>query len=157
MDCHPGVVSINCIRSLKANEHICSGSNQDIAHQHLSEDLKQLAKWIEQSKMKLNADKSSVMWLPQSLVNAPPPDVKINDICLTPVKVQKYLGVINCGGWIMSQLFVKRFLFYLLNQARAGRRPARAWFLEITLMRTSVCVCVCVCVVCVSAPQAIRN
>ena len=31
-----------------------------------------------------------------------------------------------------------------LNQARAGRRPARAWFLEITLMRTSVCVCVCV-------------
>ena len=32
----------------------------------------------------------------------------------------------------------------LLNQARAGRRPARAWFLEITLMRTSVCVCLCV-------------
>ena len=32
----------------------------------------------------------------------------------------------------------------LLNQARAGRRPARAWFLEITLMRTSVCVCMCV-------------
>ena len=34
----------------------------------------------------------------------------------------------------------------LLNQARA-------WFHEITLMRTLVCVCMC----CVSAPQAIKN
>ena len=74
---------------------ICSGINQDIAHQHLSEDLKQLARWIKQSKMRLNADKSSVMWFrPQTLVGAPPPDVKINDICLTHVKVQKYLGII---------------------------------------------------------------
>jgi len=34
-----------------------------------------------------------------------------------------------------------------LNQARTGRRPARAWFLEITFVR-DVCmrVCVCVCV-----------
>ena len=31
------------------------------------------------------------------------------------------------------------------NQARAGLWPARAWFLEITLMRTSVFVCVSVC------------
>ena len=34
----------------------------------------------------------------------------------------------------------------LLNQARAGLRPARAWFLKIDPVRTSVCVCVCVCV-----------
>ena len=33
-----------------------------------------------------------------------------------------------------------------LNQARAGRRPARAWFLKINPVRTSVCVFVCVCV-----------
>ena len=46
----------------------------------------------------------------------------------------------------------------LLNQARAGHRPARAWFLEIVFVKTSVCVCVCLCVcVCVSAPQAIKN
>ena len=43
-----------------------------------------------------------------------------------------------------------------LNQARAGRRPARAWFLNIDMVRTSVCVCVCVSV-CVSAPRAIKN
>ena len=36
-----------------------------------------------------------------------------------------------------------------LNQARAGRRPARAWFLRIAFVREvsmRVCVCVCVCV-----------
>ena len=38
-----------------------------------------------------------------------------------------------------------------LNQARTGRRPARAWFLKIDPvrivgMRACVCVCVCVCV-----------
>ena len=35
-----------------------------------------------------------------------------------------------------------------LNQARAGRRPARAWFLKIDPVRIvgmRVCVCVCVC------------
>ena len=32
------------------------------------------------------------------------------------------------------------------NQARAGRRPARAWFPNIDPVRTSVCVCVFVCV-----------
>ena len=36
-----------------------------------------------------------------------------------------------------------------------GQRP-RAWFLEIVLVRASVCVCVYVCV-CVSAPKAINN
>ena len=40
-----------------------------------------------------------------------------------------------------------------LNQARAGRRPARAWFIEITSVRMYVCVCVCVCVwMCVCPP-----
>ena len=77
----------------------------------------QLAKWIEQSKMKLNADKSSVMWFrPQSLVNAPPPDVKINDICLTPVKVQKYLGVIfdDQLRWLDHvSVICKKISFYL--------------------------------------------
>ena len=37
---------------------------------------------------------------------------------------------------------------YLLNQARAGRRPARTWFLEIAFVREVrsyawMCVCVC--------------
>ena len=39
-----------------------------------------------------------------------------------------------------------------LNQARAGHRPAHAWFLEITSVQMYVCVCVCV-----SAPEAMNN
>ena len=57
----------------------------------------------------------------------------------------------NAGKCMLSILFP-----YFLNQARAGLRPARAWFLKIDPVRTSVCVCVCVCV-CVSAPEAINN
>ena len=40
-------------------------------------------------------------------------------------------------------------LSMFLNQARAGRRPARAWFLKIDPVRIvgmRACVCVCVCV-----------
>ena len=36
---------------------------------------------------------------------------------------------------------------WLLNQACAGRKPARTWFLEIAFVREvgmSACVCVCV-------------
>ena len=38
-------------------------------------------------------------------------------------------------------------LHSFLNQAHAGRRPACAWFLEITFVPPKyVCVCLCVCV-----------
>ena len=43
-----------------------------------------------------------------------------------------------------NKLALYKLLF--LNQARAGLWPARAWFLKIDPVRTSVCVCVCVCV-----------
>ena len=49
--------------------------------------------------------------------------------------------------------------FHFLNQARAGLRPACAWFLKFDPVRI-VCMCMCVfaCVsVCVSAPEAINN
>ena len=42
----------------------------------------------------------------------------------------------------------------LLNQARAGLRPARAWFLKIDPVRI-VCMCMCVCV-CVFACECVR-
>ena len=42
-------------------------------------------------------------------------------------------------------IYIYIYLFNFLNQALA-------WFLEITLVRTSVCVFVCV-----SAPQAMKN
>ena len=73
---------------------ICSGVDQDVVHQYLSEDLKHLDVWIRQSKMQLNTDKSSVMWFrPQSSRNNSLPDVKVNNTCLNNVKTQKYLGL----------------------------------------------------------------
>ena len=57
--------------------------------------------------------------------------------------LDEFLAVITgCGGGF-------------LNQARAGRRPVRAWFLIIDPVRI-VCMRACVCV-CVSAPEAINN
>ena len=50
-----------------------------------------------------------------------------------------------CGG-------AEKWDAIFLNQARAGHRPARAWFLKITsvrmyaCVRACVCVCVCVCI-----------
>ena len=34
----------------------------------------------------------------------------------------------------------------LLNQARAGHRPVRAWFLRIASLSANVCICMHVCV-----------
>ena len=60
----------------------------------------------------------------------------------------------------MVRYSVVEVIFSFLNQARAGLRPAPAWFLKIVSVQMSVCVfvCVCVCVrMCVSAPEAINN
>ena len=47
----------------------------------------------------------------------------------------------------MSSEFIlhEQTFIIFLNQARAGILPARAWFLKIDIVRTSVCVRVCVC------------
>ena len=67
------------------------------------------------------------------------------------------LNVVNAQSLHHKNDWTSRNLGYkleFLNQARAGRRPACAWFPSIDPVRTSVCVCV---FVCVSAPEAINN
>ena len=59
------------------------------------------------------------------------------------------VNVCNESNFLLPLLPMLPLLPLLLNQARA-------WFLEIVFVKTSVCVCVCFCV-CVSAPQAIKN
>jgi len=55
------------------------------------------------------------------------------------------IQIVNtCVKWLCIILF-KSVITILLNQARAGLRPARAWFFEITFVR-DVCMCACVCV-----------
>ena len=75
---------------------LCSGANPRDVHQLLSEDLFCLANshWISQSKMRLNIEKSSVMWFrPRSLINSPLEDIVVNGTCLNTVKTQKYLEI----------------------------------------------------------------
>ncbi len=59
----------------------------------------------------------------------------------------------QCIFAVFSTSFADAVLCLFLNQTRAGRRPARVWFLEIAFVREvsmRVCMCVCVCVdVCV--------
>ena len=64
-------------------------------------------------------------------------------------------GVNHTRVGFLDRTYVYTFTRYLymlvfLNQARAGLRPARAWFLEIDPVRERLYVCVCVCV---SAPR----
>ena len=58
-----------------------------------------------------------------------------------PGLLNKYLGCSGVNGFV-STIFKKQ----LLNQARAGLWPVRAWFLKIDPVRIvgmHVCVCVC--------------
>ena len=56
-------------------------------------------------------------------------------------------SVLNVSAEIyISGCLFQNDLLPFLNQARAGRRPARAWFIEITSVRMYACVYVCVCV-----------
>ena len=58
--------------------------------------------------------------------------------------------IIQNDVWNITTQKITKSKKQFLNQARAGHRPARAWFLKITSVRMYVCVCVCVCVsVCV--------
>ena len=71
-------------------------------------------------------------------------DLKISENVIRYQRASAVLIILLSITWL---------IFKFLNQARAGRRPARAWFIEITLMRTSVCVCMCVSVcLCVRPP-----
>ena len=72
--------------------------------------------------------------------------------------IMEKIYALDMSKWGSYNLFIshKACLLVLdfLNQARAGHRPACAWFPKIDPVRTSVCVCV---FVCVSAPEAINN
>ena len=78
------------------------------------------------------------------------------------------MAVSHEGKLLGTRLILKRYELIFLKRSpvlkklifKPGARPlaARAWSLEIVLVRLSVCVCVCMYVcVCVSAPEAINN
>ena len=73
----------------------------------------------------------------------------------TSILTVYHFKTVSASGYMKCEQkpSIERFTSHFLNQARAGRRPARAWFLEIAFVRevsmrvcVDVCVCVCVCV-----------
>ena len=78
----------------------------------------------------------------------------ISLVNITVVFLPNILATAKVFSYIQfTELIHQNFL--PMRQKHKFLNQARAWFLEITLMRTSVCVCMCLCV-CVSAPQAIK-
>ena len=41
---------------------MCSGENYDVVRDHLNSDMERLHAWITGNRMRLNVQKSSVMW-----------------------------------------------------------------------------------------------
>ena len=61
----------------------------------MTSQLHLMNKWILDSKMKLNIQKSSVMWFRvSSRKKVVYPDIFVNDVALRQVDKQKYLGVV---------------------------------------------------------------
>ena len=73
---------------------ICSGDSPVTVAKILQDDLHDLSKWIEMSRMKLNLKKSSVMWFSIKPPFGPLPPVLLDATPLTVVDKQKYLGII---------------------------------------------------------------
>jgi len=72
---------------------ICSGDSAGTVAQMLQEDLHVLSQWIMTSKVKLNLNKSSVMWFSIKPPSDDLPPVVHDGIPLSCVDKQKYLSV----------------------------------------------------------------
>ena len=108
---------INFLQYADDTALLYSGTTPGDVHRLLSEDLSCLTHWISQSKMRLNIEKSSVMWFqPRSLVNSPLEDIVVDGTCLNTVKTQKYLGITfdDSLQWVHhTSAICKQLSFYL--------------------------------------------
>ena len=96
---------------------ICSGATPSLAAISMNTQLQLLHKWITNSKMILNLEKSSVMWFRVgSKQSSEFPSISVNDCTLKSVQRQKYLGVVfDCTlSWTyhVSQV-CKKMSYYL--------------------------------------------
>ena len=73
---------------------ICSGYTCEEVEKKLSHNLELISKWISQSKMRLNINKSSVMWFSSkhSKSKLEYPTIMIDYQLITAVTQQSYLG-----------------------------------------------------------------
>ena len=72
---------------------ICAGNSPGVVARPLQDDLSVLSNWVALSKMKLNFNKSNVMWFNVKHLATSPPPILLNSVPLSSVQKQKYLGV----------------------------------------------------------------
>ena len=72
---------------------ICAGNSPGVVARLLQDDLSVLSNWVALSKMKLNFNKSNVMWFNVKRLATSPPPILLNSVPLSSVQKQKYLGV----------------------------------------------------------------
>ena len=98
---------------------ICQGESPAIVGAHLNADLCLLSTWIHNSKMQFNLKKSSVMWFSvRSRYNGAQPQILIDNVPLSQVTKQKYLGVTfdNKLNWSSHVAATCRSMAYYLYQ-----------------------------------------
>ena len=72
---------------------ICAGNSPGDVARLLQDDLSVSSNWVALSKMKLNFNKSNVMWFNVKRLATSPPPILLNSVPLSSVQKQKYLGV----------------------------------------------------------------
>ena len=115
---------------------ICQGKSPAIVGRHLNADLCLLSTWIHNSKMQFNLNKSSVMWFSARSQNTgAQPQILIDNVPLSSVIKQKYLGVIfdNKLNWSPHVAATCRSMAYYLYQIHHHSRSLPSNILKMLM------------------------
>ena len=100
----------------------CAGNSPGAVASLLQDDLSVLSNWVVHvlSKMKLNLNKSNVMWFNVKRLATSPPPILLNSVPLSSVQKQKYLGVtfdtnLNWSSHVASVCRSVLYYLHLIN------------------------------------------
>ena len=100
---------------------ICQGDSPAMVGAHLNADLCLLSTWIHYSKMQFNLKKCSVIWFSvRSRNNSAHPQILIDNVPLSQVTKQKYLGVtfddkLNWSSHVAATCRSMAYYLYQIN------------------------------------------
>ena len=118
---------------------ICSGANPASTAITMNYQLKLIHSWITDSRMKLNGDKSCVMWfMPRRCRHSrlvEQPDIVINNMPLQVTVKQKYLGLIfdNKLSWSSHVSHVCKKMSYYLHLVGLHKRTLPASLIKLLM------------------------
>ena len=99
---------------------ICAGNSPGVVARLLQDDLSVLSNWVVLSKMKLNFNKSNVMWFNVKRLATSPPPILLNSVPLSSVQKQKYLGAtfdtnLNWSSHVAGVCLSMSYYLHLIN------------------------------------------